>query len=213
MLDTVVAGTITDFAGVGAYIDIDLLRRLMRESRTVSGAHLAVDDAHMDEFFAAVKRSPRIGAVTTTRAARESYDRIMGEMMGITRAVFFFFAVVLAFGVIYNGARIALSERTRDLATLRVLGFTRREVAAVLIGELALLTLLALLPGLFIGARLTHLILASVSTETLRIPVVLTGRSYAAAVLIVLLSSGLSFAMVSRRIVNLDLLDVLKARA
>lgn len=212
VLETVVVGTITDFAGVGAYMDIDVLRNLMREGRTVSGAYLAVDDAHWDEFLARVKESPRIGSITTTRAARESYDKMMGEMMGITQAVFFFFAIVMAFGVIYNGARIALSERTRDLATLRVLGFTQREVASVLIGELALLTLLALLPGLFIGSQLTSVILESVSTETMRIPVVLTGRAYATAALIVLLSSGLSFAVVSRRIVKLDLLGVLKAR-
>ena len=212
VLETVVSGTITDFAGVGAYMDIDLLHRLMRESRTVSGAQLAVDNARWDEFLAKVKQSPRIGSITTTRAARESYDKIMGEQMRINQAIFFFFAVVVAFGVIYNGSRIALSERTRDLATLRVLGFTQREVASVLIGELALLTLLALLPGLFIGSQLTRIILESVSTETMRIPVVLTGRAYAIAVLIVLMSSGLSFAIVSRRIVKLDLLGVLKAR-
>lgn len=212
VLETVVAGTITDFAGVGAYMDIDLLRRQMREGRTVNGAYLAVDDAHWDEFLAEVKRSPRIGSVITTRAARESYDQMMGNMMDITQTIFFFFAVVIAFGVIYNGARIALSERTRDLATLRVLGFTQREVASVLIGELALLTLLALLPGLFIGSQLTRLVLESVSSETLRIPVVLTGRTYATAILIVLLSSGLSFAVVSRRIAKFDLLRVLKAR-
>ena len=110
-------------------MDIDQLRRLMRESRTVSGAHLAVDDARWEEFLAKVKDSPRIGSITTTRAARENYDKMMGEMMGISQAIFFFFAVVVAFGVIYNGARIALSERTRDLATLRVLGFTQHEVA------------------------------------------------------------------------------------
>lgn len=213
VLDMIVAGTITDFAGVGAYMDIDQLRRLMREGRTVSGAHLTVDEASWDAFLRAVKQAPRIGSFTTTRAARESYDRTMGEMMGITQAVFFIFAMVLAFGVIYNGARIGLSERTRDLASLRVLGFTQREVATVLIAELALLTLLALLPGLLIGNRLTHLILNSVSTDTMRIPVVLTGRAYAAAVLTVLLSSAVSFAVVSRRIVQLDLLGVLKARA
>ncbi|SCA62664.1 Uncharacterized protein SCG7086_AC_00180 [Chlamydiales bacterium SCGC AG-110-P3] len=212
ILDMVVAGTITDFAGVGAYIDIDLLRRLMREGGTVSGAHLDLDDSLWDEFLAKVRASPKIGSIVTTRSAREAYDRVMGEMMGISQAIFFFFAIVVAFGVIYNGARIALSERTRDLATLRVLGFTRREVASVLIAELVVLTLLALLPGLYIGSELTHLLLKSVSTETLRIPVVLSGKAYATAVLIVLLSSGLSFSVVSRRIVKLDLLGVLKAR-
>jgi putative ABC transport system permease protein len=212
VLDTVVGGTITDFAGIGAYMNIDSLRQLMQEGRTVSGAHLAVDAARWDDFLARVKEAPRIGAITITRAARDSFDQTMGQMMGIVQAIYFSFAVIVSFGVIYNGARIALSERTRDLATLRVIGFTRREVAAVLIGELAVLTLLALLPGLFIGSHLAALLVESASTETTRLPLVLTGRTYATAVLIVLLSSGLSFAVVSRRIRKLDLLGVLKAR-
>jgi putative ABC transport system permease protein len=212
VLDTVVAGTITDFAGLGAYMDIDMLRRLMQEGRSVSGAHLLVDAARWDDFLIRVKETPRIGSITITRAARESFDRTMGQMMGIVQTIYFSFAVIVSFGVIYNGARIALSERTRDLATLRVIGFTRWEVATVLIGELAVLTLLALLPGLFIGSQLARILVESASTETTRLPLVLTGRTYATAVLIVLLSSGVSFAVVSRRIRKLDLLGVLKAR-
>ena len=144
--DAVVAGTITDFAGVAAYIDIGALRQLMREGGTVSGAHLAVDMAQWDDLLAQAKKSPRIGTFTITRDARSSFDRTTGEMMGTVQAIYFCFAIIVAFGVVYNGARIALSERSRDLATLRVVGFTHREVATVLIGELALLTLLAIPP-------------------------------------------------------------------
>ncbi len=212
VLDAVVAGTITDFAGVGAYMEINGLRRLMREGRTVSGAHVAVDAARWGDFMAAVKEAPRVGSITTTAAARESFDRTMGEMMGIIQGIYFTFSIIVSFGVIYNGARIALSERTRDLATLRVLGFTQREVGSVLIGELALLTLLALAPGLLIGSQLARALVESASTETTRIPLMLTSRSYATAALIVILSSGFSFAMVSRRLRKLDLLGVLKAR-
>lgn len=211
VLDAVVAGTITDYAGVGVYMEIDALRRLMHEGRTVSGAQLTVDGARWGDFLAKVKQTPRIATITTTRAARESFSKTMGKMMTIIQTIYFGFAVIVAFGVVYNGSRIALSERTRDLATLRVLGFTRREVTVVLIGELALLTLLALLPGLWIGSELARALIASASTETTRLPLVLTGRTYATGVLIVLLSSGLSFAAVGRRIRKLDLLGVLKA--
>jgi putative ABC transport system permease protein len=133
-------------------------------------------------------------------------------MMGTVQAIYFGFAVVVAFGIVYNGARIALSERSRDLATLRVVGFTRGEAATVLIGELALLTLLAIPAGLFIGSQLANLIVQISSTESVRLPLVLTPQTYATSALIVLLSSGLSFAVVSRQIHNLDLLGVLKAR-
>jgi putative ABC transport system permease protein len=212
VFDTVVAGTITDFAGVGAYMDIDALRRLMREGSTVSGAHLAVDPAQWDNLLSQARKSPRIGSFTISRDARLSFDRTTGQMMGTMQAIYFGFAVIVSFGVVYNGARIALSERGRDLATLRVVGFTHREVATVMIGELALLTLLAIPAGLIIGNRLAGALVYASSTESVRLPLVLTAQTYATAALIVFLSSGLSFAVVSRRIRNLDLLGVLKAR-
>jgi putative ABC transport system permease protein len=211
VLEMIVAGTITDFAGIGAYMDIDRLRSLLQEGKTISGAHVRLDHARKDLFFAAVKKTPRIASFTVTNDVRAAYDRIMGKMMAISQGIFFFFAIVVAFGVVYNGTRIVLSERTRDLATLRVLGFTQKEVVFVLVGELTLLTLLALLPGLYLGSELTRIILESVNTETLRIPVILTGRAYAIAVLIVLVSSCLSFIVAGRRIARLDLVGVMKA--
>jgi putative ABC transport system permease protein len=211
-IETVVTGTVTDFTGLGAYMEIGFLQRLLGEGGTVSGAHLKVDLDQWDDLLARVKASPRIGATMISREARDSFDRTTGQMMGTVQAIYFGFAVIVAFGVVYNGARIALSERSRDLATMRVVGFTHREVAAVLIGELALLTFLALLPGLVIGTQFAGLLVASASTETLRMPLVLTSRTYATAVLIVLCSSMLSFAVVSRRIHELDLIGVLKAQ-
>jgi putative ABC transport system permease protein len=211
VLEALVAGTVTDFTGLGVYLEIESLRRLLREGGSVSGAHLKVDPARWDDLLAKIKESPRIGAMMISQEARASFDRTTGQMMGTVQTIYFGFAVIVAFGVIYNGARIALSERTRDLATLRVIGFTHREVAAILIGELALLTMLALLPGLCIGTQFATLLVESASTESLRMPLVLTGRTYATAVLIVLLSSILSFAAVSQRIHKLDLIGALKA--
>ena len=212
VLEAVVAGTITDFSGVGAYMEIDALRRLLREGSTISGAHLAIDRARWSDFLEAVKNTPRIGALSITAAARASFNETMGEMMGTIQGIYLSFAVIVAFGVVYNGARIALSERSRDLATLRVVGFTPREVTAVLIGELAVLTVIALPGGLFLGSQLTRLIVEISATETVRFPVVLTSRTYLTAVLIIVFSSSLSFAVVSRRLRELDLIGVLKAR-
>jgi putative ABC transport system permease protein len=211
VLEANIAGTITDFAGVGAYMDIDALRRLLREGRTISGAPLTVDPLRWDDFLLKVKEAPRIGSLTRTAAARESFNQTSGAMMNIMQAIYFFFAIIVSFGVVYNGARIALSERTRELATLRVVGFTHREVATVLIGELVWLTLLALPAGLFIGSQLARVLVDAASTETVRMPLVLTSRTYATAVLIILISSALSFIVVSRRLRNLDLISVLKA--
>ena len=208
----VIHGLITDYAGLAAYMEIGALHRLMREGETVSGAHLAVDRRYWPEFLEKVKEAPRIASLGITSAVRESFRKSTGEMIGAIQGMYFGFAIIVSFGVVYNSARIALSERSRDLATLRVIGFTHREVAAVMIGELAMLTLVALPVGLVIGSFLAAGIVSTASTETVRLPLVLSYRSYATAVLIVVLSASFSFAIVSRRIRDLDLLGVLKAR-
>ena len=133
-------------------------------------------------------------------------------MIGMITTIYFTFAIIVSFGVVYNSARIALSERSRDLATLRVIGFTQREVASVLISELAILTLAAIPIGLWIGTQLASAIVHTASTETVRLPLVLSAHSYAMAVIVVLCSSTLSFAVVGMRLAKLDLLGVLKAR-
>jgi putative ABC transport system permease protein len=207
-----IQGLITDYAGLAAYMDIDSLRRLMQEGGSVSGGHLSVDKKQWVAFLDKVKKVPRIASLGIKEAVRESFRKTTAESIGLIQGLYFSFSVVVAFGVVYNSARIALSERSRDLATLRVVGFTHREVAMVLIGELALLTLIALPVGLGIGSLLASGIVHAASTESVRLPLVLTPRTYSTAVLIVVLSAGISFMVVSARIRDLDLLGVLKAR-
>ena len=209
--EATIQGLITDYAGIAAYMDIDSLRRLMREGGTVSGAHLSVDSRSWPAFLLAVKESPRVASLAIKSAARASFRKSTAEMIGLVQGLYFTFSIIVAFGVVYNSARIALSERSRELATLRVIGFTHREVTGVMIGELALLTLIALPFGLVIGSLLANAIVTAASTETVRLPLVLTARTYATAVLIVVLSASVSFAIVARRIRQLDLLGVLKA--
>ena len=210
--DVPIVGLITDYSGLSAYMDIDALRRLMQEGGTISGAHLAIDKARWPEFLEEIKEIPRIANMSITFALQQSFRQTTAESISLLQSIYFTFSVIVAFGVVYNSARIALSERSRDLATLRVVGFTNREVATVLIGELAMLTILALPVGLWIGGQLSNFIVLSASTETVRLPLILTHQTYATAVLIVLLSAGVSFYVVSRQIKNLDLLGVLKAR-
>jgi putative ABC transport system permease protein len=207
-----IEGLITDYAGIAAYMDIDALRRLMQEGGTVSGGHLAVDRRYWNDFLEKVKEAPRIASLGIRDDVRESFRKTTAESIGLIQTLYFSFSVIVAFGVVYNSARIALSERSRDLATLRVIGFTHREVVAVLIGELALLTAIALPIGLVVGSLLASAIVHGASTETIRLPLVLTSRTYATAVLIVVASAGTSFAVVSGRLRHLDLLGVLKAR-
>ena len=203
--------TITDFAGLAVYMEIDALRRFLGEEGTISGAHVKVDMAEWEAFLEDVKESPRVASLGLTGAVRENFSRTIAEMMWLSQAMFFSFSIIVAFGVVYNGARIALSERSRDLATLRVLGFTKREVSATLLLAMAMVTAAAIVPGHLLGRCMMYGLMQYSETEVYRFSVVVTAGTYWIAAGTVLLSSGVSFAAAARKVSSLDLLAVLKS--
>lgn len=207
-----IRGLITDYAGVAAYMDLDALRALMREGATINGAYLTVDKAHWTDFMHRVKETPRAAVVLVKAEQLAAFRNTIGQSIGILQTLYFTLAVIVAFGVVYNSARIALSERSRDLATLLVVGFTQREVASVLLGELTLLVLSALPIGLLFGRVLTVLIMSSFSTETVRMPLQINSGTYSTAIIVVVGAACASFVVVSRMLKKLDMVGVLKAR-
>ena len=207
-----IRGLVTDFAGVAAYMDISALRRAMMEGDTVNGAYLSLDHQRWDEFMREVKETPRAAIVMVKRDQLAAFRETTGKSIGIIRKLYFVLAVIVAFGVVYNSARIALSERSRELATLRVVGFRLAEVRTVLIGELGILVLCALPVGLLFGRGLAIFIMSSFSTETVRMPILINPATYSIAVIVVLTAAVASFALVSRMLTRLDMVGVLKAR-
>lgn len=207
-----VVGLISDYAGLGAYMEDAAVHRLMREGATVSGAYLRVDPLRLPQFFAAVKQAPRIAGVNVKMAALRSFENTIAENLLRIRAFNVAFAAIIAFGVVYNTARIALAERSRELATLRVIGFTRHEVFGILAGELALITMVAIPLGLAIGYGFARFSTYALETETHRFPLVIRPATYAFATLVVVIAAVLSAATLRRRVAELDLIGVLKTK-
>jgi putative ABC transport system permease protein len=205
------AGLAGDFTGMTAYMDLPSLNRLLGEGDIISGANFRVDGARRAEFLRALKDIPRVSWVAMKDSLRENFRQTTAASIGLIQKIYLAFAVVVAFGVVYNNARISLAERARELATLRVVGFSRREVGAVLVTELVILALIAVPLGLLLGTGFAKAIVGTVNTETIRLPLVLTTANYAFAVLVVTLASTLSALMVLRRLHQLDLVSVLKA--
>lgn len=201
-----------DFAGTAAFIEIDQLNRLLGDGDRITGAYLSVGAGKWNDFLNALKETPRASSVVIKAGIRESFRQTTAESIGLVQKIYMGFAIVVAFGIVYNSARISLSERQRELATLRVVGFTRREVGAVLISELVILTLSALPAGLLVGSIFAMAIINTVNTEFVRLPVILSTSNYAFAVLVVSGASLLSAVFASRRLDHLDLVGVLKAR-
>ncbi len=206
-----VVGLAEDFAGMAAYMEITALNRLLLEGDRISGAHIVVSAGRWQEFLQTVKNTPRAAGCVIKNSIRDGFRKTTGESIGLLQKMYMMFATIVAFGIIYNSARISLSERARELATLRVLGFSRGEVGAVLVGELVLLTLIALPIGLVIGSLFAKGILTAVNTETVRLPLVLTASNYAFAVLVVACASALSALFAARKLAEIDLVSALKA--
>lgn len=206
-----VAGLAEDFSGLAAYMEIHALNRLLLEGDRISGAHLVVAGGRWSEFLSAVKNTPRLAGCVIKNSVREGFRQTTAASIGLLQKIYMFFATVVAFGIIYNSARISLSERSRELATLRVLGFSRGEVGAVLVGELVLLTLAALPLGLVLGSGFARGIITTVNTETVRLPLVLTTANYAFAALVVAVASALSALFAARKLAAIDLVSALKA--
>jgi putative ABC transport system permease protein len=207
-----VAALIREDLGVGAYMNLDTLNRLMRDGDVISGAYLYIDEKYANEIYRHLKERPKIvGSVIRTQEI-ENFHRTMDETMLFWTFVATLFAVVIAVGVVYNSARIMLTERSRELASLRVLGYTRGEISYILLGELALLTLAAMPIGLWFGWLLCGYIAASIGNEMYRVPLVLESSTYAFAALVVLIAAAVSALLVRRRLDNLDLIEVLKTK-
>lgn len=208
----VVAGTVDEMIGMSAYLELPDLNRLMREGGTISGAWLSVDPRAREGLYARLKRLPAVAGVGVREAALHGFESTIAESFRLSITTLIAFACIISFGVIYNGARIALSERGRELASLRILGFSRAEVASMLLGEQALLTLVALPLGAAIGFAVCALLALRFESDLFRMPLVVSGRTYLFAFLTVAASALASGLAVRRRLDRLDLVEVLKTR-
>lgn len=208
--DVPVAAMVDDALGLQAYMRLEALHRLLREGDTVSGTALTMDFAERDRFYAAVKAMPAIAGVAMRDTALQNFRDTMAEHMNLSIFINVIFAAIIAFGVVYNSARVSLSERSRELASLRVLGFTRAEISLILLGEIAILTILALPLGVAIGYQIGRLIMAQFTNEVYRLSFVVKPATIAWACLTVIAATIVSSLLVRRRLDRLDLVAVLK---
>lgn len=212
VLEVPVVGLTSQYLGVSAYMTRASLNALLQEGDVVSGAFLAHDRAREAELYAALRERPRVLGMVANQTAIRSFYATLGEFVLFFNVVATLLAASIAFGVVYNAARIALSERGRELASLRVLGFRRGEVAYILIGELILLTLAALPLGFLIGTGLCGILVLAFASDLYRLPLIIEPYNYALGASVVLASAFLSAWMAWQRLGRLDLVSALKTR-
>ena len=211
-VDVRIAGVVEDFLGVSAYMTIDGARALSGEGRVVSGAHLSVDPGERGWLNSEMKQLPAVAGVASPQAMLDSFEKQMGDSLYVAIGFLLGFAGIISIAIIYNGTRIALSERARELASLRVLGFSQREVAELLLGEQAVITLAAIPLGWWLGYALTAGIATAMASETYRLAVVMGPRTYLVSGIVTIVFALGSGMLVRRRMDRMDLISVLKTR-
>ena len=198
--------------GSAAHLDKVALNRIMREGDTSSGAYLEVDPVLREEVFRELKQTPQIASVTSEAAIIQGVRDTVAQQMGIVALFNTGLAALIVLGVVYNSARISLSEQARDLASMRVLGFRRGETAFVLVGELGLLILLSLPMGIAFGIWLARYVTQQFSADLYTIPFGIHAATLAEGVLVVLVAAAVTALVIRIRVDDLDLVQALKTR-
>jgi putative ABC transport system permease protein len=201
---------IANYSGMNAYMEIESLQRMLGEADAVSGVHLLVDSQQSAALHGTLKSTPGVAAVFDRQATLDGFENTIAENLLRMRVYNVAFACIIAFGVVYNTARISLSERNRELASMRVMGFTQAEISTILLGELAILTAAALPVGCAIGYGLAALMTAAFDTELYRIPLVVDRSTYAFSATVIIIAAVASGFVVRRRLSRLDLVAALK---
>jgi putative ABC transport system permease protein len=207
-----VTAVIQGYLGLTAYMSLPAANRLLREGSIISGVHILYDSQHQDELFQHLKATPVANFIALQRVSLQKFRETLSQNLLFMITIYVVLGMIIAFGVVYNFARISLSEQGRELASLRVLGFHKGEVSAILLMELAVLTLLAQPAGWILGYGFAYAIALGFESELYRVPLVVERSVYGWATLVVLWSALISALIVRRRIDRLDLIEVLKTR-
>jgi putative ABC transport system permease protein len=195
-----------------AYMDLDALNELTRGGSRISGVHLLIDKSRREPLYRALKNVPTIAGTSERAVVLASFHDTMARTLTIIVSFFVAFAGLTAVGIVYSVARIILSEREREMATLMALGFTTREAGYVLVGEIATLVLLALPLGCVLGRGLGWIIAERLDTELYRVPLIVSSGTSGLAMLVVVLAAVISTWIVGRHVRRLDVLATLNAR-
>ncbi len=207
-----IVGLSNQYIGLSAYMDIGQLNDLMEEGNLISGAYLSIENGSLQKTQMLLNQLPEIAAISEKNATIESFKKTIGEFMLIYISFVSALSLAIAFGVIYNNARITLAERSRELASLRVLGYTKEEVANILLGELALVTVLAIPLGLLMGYWMSYAFIMDIQQELFRIPLVINMSTYSLAIIVVCSSAIISGLIVRHKLNQINLVNVLKIK-
>ncbi len=212
VVEVQVSAIIQSFLGLAVFMDLDALNRLIGFGPRISGAYVSINQTRLIPLYDTIKSTPALSSIALQTQSRRKFRETIEKNITISTTVYIVLAVIISFGVVYNSARIQFSERARELASLRVLGFTRSEVARVLLIEILIIVALAQPLGWLSGYGLTWAVIQGFASDQFRVPLIVDSATYATASLVVCAVALISAATVHQRVKRLDLIRVLKSR-
>ena len=210
--EVTVVALVKQYLGVTGYMDLSSLNRLMKTGDSVSGAYLVTDKNKQEKLFLDFIKTPRVSGTVVRANEITNFYEIQAKGMLFFTFIATLMACFISFGVVYNNARIAFSERSRELSSLRVLGYTRGEISYILLGELALITFIAIPVGFVLGYWLCAYLAYALASDLFRVPLTISSKTFSMAALVVLVSASVSGLIVRHKLDHLDLVEVLKTR-
>jgi len=210
--EVTVVALVKQYLGVTGYMDLSSLNRLMNTGDSISGAYLVTDKNKQEKLFLDFIKTPRVSGTVVRANEITNFYEIQAKGMLFFTFIATLMACFISFGVVYNNARIAFSERSRELSSLRVLGYTRGEISYILLGELALITFIAIPVGFVLGYWLCAYLAYALASDLFRVPLTISSKTFSMAALVVLVSASVSGLIVRHKLDHLDLVEVLKTR-
>lgn len=211
-IEVTVSHLVAQYFGLGAYMDFEHLNALFRQAPRITMANITVDSQQVDALHAAIKDTPEVSGIIEMGVNRRSFQDTIEQNVVVMNSIYITVAVLITIGVTYNAARIQLSERARELASLRILGFGRVDISYILVGEMMLLALIAQPFGWLIGAGIAQLMTRAFTSDLYAIPLVLSPETFTTASLVVLGAAFFSVMIVRQRLDRLNLVAVMKTR-
>lgn len=210
--DLMVTGLVEQHFGLGAYMDLAFMNTLFRQAPQLTTANVTLDVRQTAALHKTIKDLPELSGLIEMTENRKSFQETIDQNVTVMNTIYIVIAVLITVGVTYNAARIQLSERARELASLRILGFDRGEVSYILMGEMMLIALIAQPFGWLIGAWIARAMTNAFTSDVYAIPLVLQPATFTSASLVVLTAAFVSVMIVRRRLDRLDLVAVMKTR-
>lgn len=202
-----VAGIVKQYLGANAYMNIEEMRALLLERQMITGVSVASKDNLKEKL----KDVRNISTVSSVGDMKQSFVEYL-DTMNLAIGLYMLFGGILGFALIYNATIISISERKMEFASLRIMGFEKKDVYGMISKENLIMALIAIIVGVPLGLGMINGMADSFSSEMITFPVIFSPKFFIQAAAATIIFAIVAQLATLRKIYNLNFIDALKSR-